>query len=76
VSDKNEEYNVVDGHVLLYDTKNCIIKTPKDRLVAINGLDGFIVAEYDNVLMICRKEDEQKVKAFVADAKEKGTEFV
>jgi mannose-1-phosphate guanylyltransferase len=76
VSDKNEEYNVVDGHVLLYDTKNCIIKTPKERLVAINGLDGFIVAEYDNVLMICRKEDEQKVKAFVADAKEKGTEFV
>jgi mannose-1-phosphate guanylyltransferase len=76
VSDKNEDLNVVDGHVLLYDTKNCIIKTPKDRLVAINGLDGFIVAEYDNVLMICRKEDEQKVKAFVADAKDRGTHFV
>lgn len=76
VSDKNHDLNVVDGHVLLYDTKNCIIKTPKDKLVAINGLDGFIVAEYDNVLMICRKEDEQKVKAFVADAKERGNEFV
>ncbi len=75
-SDKNDDQNVVDGHVMLYDTKNCIIKTPKDRLVAINGLDGFIVAEYDNVLMICRKEDEQKVKAFVADAKEQGTQFV
>ena len=76
VSDKNDDLNVVDGHVLLYDTRNCIIKTPKDRLVAINGLDGFIVAEYDNVLMICRKEDEQKVKTFVADAKEIGTHFV
>ncbi len=76
VSDKNADENVIDGRVLLYDTKNCIIKTPKDRLVAINGLDGFIVAEYDNVLMICRKEDEQKVKNFVADAKGQGTEFV
>lgn len=76
VSEKNSDQNVVDGHVLLYDTKNCIIKTPKDRLVAINGLDGFIVAEYDNVLMICRKEDEQKVKNFVADAKGEGAEFV
>ncbi len=76
VSDKNHDLNVVDGHVLLYDTKNCIIKTPKERLVAINGLDGYIVAEYDNVLMICRKEDEQKVKAFVADAKERGGEYV
>ena len=62
--------------MLLYDTRNCIIKTPKDRLVAINGLDGVIVAEFDNVLMICRKEDEQKVKNFVADAKAEGTEFV
>lgn len=76
VSDKNDDQNVIDGRVMLYDTKNCIIKTPKNRLVAINGLDGYIVAEYDNVLMICRKEDEQKVKAFVADAKDHGSEFV
>ncbi|WP_420146986.1 mannose-1-phosphate guanylyltransferase [Spirosoma sp.] len=76
VSDKNEDFNVVDGHIMLYDTKNCIIKTPKDRLVVVNGLDGYIVAEYDNVLMICRKEEEQKVKNFVADAKERGTEYV
>ncbi|MVM32181.1 NTP transferase domain-containing protein [Spirosoma sp. HMF4905] len=76
VSDKNDDFNVIDGHILLYDTKNCIIKTPKDRLVVVNGLDGYIVAEYDNVLMICRKEEEQKVKNFVADAKERGTEFV
>ncbi|MBO0939807.1 mannose-1-phosphate guanylyltransferase [Fibrella sp. HMF5335] len=76
VSDKSDELNVIDGHILLYDTKNCIIKTPKDRLVVVNGLDGYIVAEYDNVLMICRKDEEQKVKEFVADAKERGNEFV
>jgi mannose-1-phosphate guanylyltransferase len=76
VSGKDEHHNVVDGHAMLYNTQNCIIKTPADRLVAINGLDGFIVAEYDNVLLICRKDDEQKVKEFVADAKNKGAEFV
>jgi mannose-1-phosphate guanylyltransferase len=76
VSEKNDDLNVIDGHIILYDTKNCIIKTPKDRLVVVNGLDGYIVAEYDNVLMICRKEEEQKVKNFVADAKERGIEFV
>ena len=76
VSDKSNELNVIDGHILLYDTRNCIIKTPKDRLVVVNGLDGYIVAEYDNVLMICRKDEEQKVKEFVADAKERGNEFV
>ncbi len=76
VSDKDENQNVIDGDAILFDTKNCIIKTPQERLVVTNGLDGFIVAEFENVLMICRKEDEQKVKEFVAIAGNKGKEFV
>ncbi|MBC8110570.1 MAG: mannose-1-phosphate guanylyltransferase [Verrucomicrobia bacterium] len=76
VSPKDHSNNVIDGNVILYDTKDCIVKTPSHRLVAINGLKGFIVAEYDNVLLICKKEDEQKVKDLVADAKNKGNEFV
>ncbi len=76
VSDKDANENAIDAHTMLYNTQNCIIKAPKDRLVVINGLDGFIVAEYDNVLMICRKDDEQKVKQFVAEAKEVGASFV
>lgn len=76
VSEKDDNANVIDGKLMMYDTRNCIIKTPKDRLVVINGLDGYIVAEYDNVLLICRKDEEQKVKEFVADAKEQGGQFV
>jgi mannose-1-phosphate guanylyltransferase len=76
VSEKDASQNVIDGNVLLYDTKGCIIKTPSQRLVAINGLEDFIVAEYDNVLLICRREDEQKVKDLVADAKNKGNEYI
>lgn len=66
---KNNEGNVIDGNVLTYDTQDCIIKTPKDKLVVAEGLDGFIVAEFDGVLMICRKENEQRVKDFVSDVK-------
>lgn len=76
ISDKDEQGNVVDGEVMLYNTDDCLIKTPKDRLVVINGLSGFIVAEYDNVLMICKKDDEQKVKQFVADAEGVGPQFI
>ena len=76
VSPKDSNENVTDGHILLFDTKNSIIKTPKERLVVVQGLDGFIVAEYDNVLLICRKDEEQRVKDFVAEAKNRGTEFI
>jgi mannose-1-phosphate guanylyltransferase len=53
-----------------------MVKTPHEKLVVLQGLQDCIVAEYDNVLLICRKEDEQKVKDFVADAKNKGAEFI
>ena len=77
INEKDANGNVVDGDVMLYDTKNCIIKTPKDRLVVLQGLDGFIVAEHDNVLMICKLDEEQKVKDFTADAKsKKGQQYI
>ena len=77
IKEKDEDNNVLDGNIVTYDTKDCIIKTPKERLVVTQGLEGYIVAEYDNVLMICKKDEEQKVKEFVTDLKEKkANEFV
>ena len=62
---------------MIYETNNCIIKMPKDKLVVVEGLEDFIIAEYDGVLMICRKDQEQRVKDFVADAKaNNGTKFI
>ncbi len=76
ISPNDQDGNSIDGKVMLYDTQNCLIKTPKDKLVVINGLDGYIVAEYKDVLMICKMEDEQKVKQFVADAEQHGADFI
>ncbi|MFD2516164.1 mannose-1-phosphate guanylyltransferase [Pontibacter locisalis] len=77
INDKDDNGNVIDGQVMLYDTKDCIVKTPKERLVVLQGLEDYIVAEYDNVLMICKKSEEQKVKEFMADAKsKKGPEYI
>ncbi|WP_232793696.1 mannose-1-phosphate guanylyltransferase [Siphonobacter sp. SORGH_AS_0500] len=76
VSEKDENGNVMDGHIVTHNTTGSIIKTPKERLVVVEGLQDFIVAEFDNVLMICPKDQEQKVKTFVADASTRGLEFV
>jgi len=76
VSPKDEHQNVTEGNLILHNTNDCIIKTPQEKLVVINGLDGFIVAEYDGVLLICKKDEEQKVKEFVAQAKELHTKYV
>ncbi|MBQ8656582.1 MAG: mannose-1-phosphate guanylyltransferase [Prevotella sp.] len=48
---------VVDSEVITEDCHNNVIKLPKDHLAVINGLDGYIVAEKGNVLLICPKGD-------------------
>ena len=48
---------VIDSTVIMENSKNNVVKLPKDKLAVINGLEGFIVAEHDNVLLICKKGD-------------------
>jgi len=60
--------NAVSGNkIFLYDTKKCIINMPDDKIVVIQGLKDFIVVESDKTLLICKKEDEQQIRQFVAD---------
>jgi mannose-1-phosphate guanylyltransferase len=45
--------------------------------VVLQGLDDYIVAESDNVLLVCKKSDEQRIKQFVTDVKFRyGDEYV
>ncbi len=76
--DKDEKANsVIGSNVLLYDTENCIIHMPDDKLVVVQGLNSYIVVEDNNTLLVCRKEDEQKIRQFVHDVRlEKGEKFV
>lgn len=75
-SPKNKEGNVLSGNIIAYETTKSIIKTPEDRLVVIQGLENYIIAEYQNVLLICQKDQEQRIKQFLEDAvKQKGSQF-
>ena len=76
---KKDEYDntIVGKNVLTYDTKNCVINVNGDKLVVLQGLDDYIVVDDDNVLLICKKQDEQNIRHFVTDVKtEKGDLFI
>lgn len=77
-SDKDENNNALKGsNVKLYDTKECIVNMNDEKLVVVQGLDGFIVAESEKTLMICKKEDEQQIRQIVNDIKiSKGDEYI
>ena len=67
---------VIGNNVMLYNSSGNIVNVPKDKLVVLQGLDGYIVAESNNTLLVCKKDNEQEIKQFVADVKrEKGGGF-
>ena len=68
VSRKDSHNNTLLGTHLLYDTSDCIIRTETDKLVVVEGLTDYIVAENEGVLLICNKKNEQMVKLFLNDA--------
>lgn len=75
---KDDNQNAISGkNVLTYDSKNCIIHMPADKLVVLQGLDDYIVVEEDNTLLVCRKKDEQQIRHIVDDVKlRKGEKFI
>ena len=67
---QDENKNAIVGEsVLMYDSSNNIVNVPKDKLVVLQGLDDYIVVESDKILLVCKKQDEQKIKQFVNDIK-------
>jgi mannose-1-phosphate guanylyltransferase len=74
--EKDENSNVVEANTLLFDTKNCFIKSDSDKLVVVEGLDNYLINESENVLLICKLDGEKKFREFVANAKKKGEDFI
>lgn len=60
---------VIGNNVSLFDTHNSIIHTLNKKKVVVQGLDGFIVAEEDDRLLICKLSEEQRIKLFSGDGK-------
>lgn len=78
LSEKDENNNaILKCDALLYDSSDNLISLPSDKLVVLQKLNGYIVAESGNVLMICKKEDEQEIRQFVIDTQlKKGDDYI
>jgi mannose-1-phosphate guanylyltransferase len=76
--DKDDANNAASvNNVFVYNSSNCVINLPPSHLAVVHGLDGYIVVESDGILLICKKEDEQRIRDFVNDVKiKKGEEYI
>jgi mannose-1-phosphate guanylyltransferase len=76
--DKDDSNNALSkNNVFAYNSSNCVINVSDNHLAVVHGLDGYIVVESDGILLICKKEDEQRIRDFVNDVKmKKGDEYI
>ena len=66
---KHDEYGnaIIGSHVHAFHTKDTIINIENGVEAIIDGLDGYIVIQSENRLMILRKENEQELKQFMKE---------
>jgi mannose-1-phosphate guanylyltransferase len=79
LADKDYVGNAVipSEKVIMYDSSNCMVNVPAEKLVILQGLHDFIVVESNNTLLICPRDEEQNVKKIVADVKQKfGVKYI
>lgn len=78
ISHKDSSNNDIKADALLYDVRNSIVRAPGGHLVVAQGLSGYLIGVFDNVVIVCEKDKEELFRRFVADLKSKpnGGEFL
>ncbi len=63
---KDEHNNAKHGgQALMFNSANCMVAIPPNKLAVVDGLDNYIVAEKDDVLLICPKGDPDRVHRYM-----------
>ncbi len=68
---RDDYNNVVNANALVYSTRNSVIKGPQDKLLVVQGLNGYLVGIFENVVIICEKDKEEMFRRYVNDLKAK-----
>ena len=69
--DRDDDNNaIVNAKVLAEDASGNMIRTAKEKLVVVDGLNDYIIVDKEDVLMIYPKSKEQDIKQIVTKVKE------
>lgn len=68
ISQKDENGNaVLKCETTFYESRNNIVVLDEERIAVVQGLDNYIIVESEGVLLICKKDEEQRIRQFVND---------
>jgi mannose-1-phosphate guanylyltransferase len=63
---KDENTNsIIGNNVFAFNSENCLVNVPKNKLVLLDGLKDYIVVESDDMLMVLKSSNEQELKNYL-----------
>lgn len=76
--DKDKQGNSLVGkRIKAYDTENCLVNMPDKKLVILQGLKNYIVAEDNDALLIIERDKEAMIRRVINDIKlDHGDEYL
>jgi mannose-1-phosphate guanylyltransferase/mannose-6-phosphate isomerase len=64
ITDKDENNNAISGHTIAIDCKNTLLRS-ESRLIAAVGLENIIAVETADAILLCPKDESQRVRELV-----------
>lgn len=63
---KDENTNsIIGNNVFAFNSENCLVNVPKNKLVLLDGLKDYIVVESEDMLMVLKSSNEQELKNYL-----------
>lgn len=66
---------VIGNKVHLFESENCIVNIPNGKMAVLQGLNDYIVVEAHDILMVVKKDHEQRIKGYLNEVKKKDPDY-
>jgi mannose-1-phosphate guanylyltransferase len=71
-SAKDAAGNAFGADVVAVGSRGCLVRAPRERLVALVGVEDLVVVDTGDALLVCRKDRAQDVKPVLDELKRRG----
>lgn len=72
LSKKNQSHSILHGNVIAHASKNNLVNTPKEKLVALLGVEDLIIVDTKDVLLVAKRSSAGKIKDLLEKIKNEG----
>lgn len=77
VKDSSDDQNIIEANALMLDSENCFVKSNSKKLIVVQGLKNYLIADSEDVLLIYPKDQDISLRSVMNEVKvQKGERYI